>query len=151
MVLQVVSVHRPCASSGGERTAWSQHKAHFNDQNDDWDPKKAFMEDLAAEIEEWIQEGDQVIVGGDLKQRDQRTSHQGVLCRPWNAQLDLLMWPSLQEDLSLTGKPRAYFKPKMLISLNVRHVNAASKLAPRIPLLPPPRIKSMLDPSRQES
>jgi len=35
MVLRVVTVYRPCASSGGERTAWSQHKAYFNDQNDD--------------------------------------------------------------------------------------------------------------------
>jgi len=35
MVLWVVSLYGPCASSGGERIAWSQHKAHFNDQNDD--------------------------------------------------------------------------------------------------------------------
>jgi len=68
MVLRVVSVYRPCASSGGERTAWSQHKAYFNDQNDDRDPRKAFMEDLATEIQEWTQEGDQVIVGGDLNE-----------------------------------------------------------------------------------
>jgi len=68
MVLRVVSVYRPCTSSGGEQTAWSQHKAYFNDQNDDRDPMKAFMEDLAAEIQEWIQEGDQVIVGGDLNE-----------------------------------------------------------------------------------
>jgi len=68
MALRVVSVYRPCASSGGKRTAWSQHKAYFNDQNDDRDPRKAFMEDLATEIQEWTQEGDQVIVGGDLNE-----------------------------------------------------------------------------------
>jgi len=61
MVLRVVSVCRPCAGSGGERTAWSQHKAFFNDQNDDRDPRK----DSATEIQEWIQGGDQVTVGGD--------------------------------------------------------------------------------------
>ena len=66
MVLQVVSVYRPCNSSSGERTAWSQHKAYFNDNNDDRDPRDAFLEDLKSEIQEWTQVGDQIIVGGDL-------------------------------------------------------------------------------------
>ena len=66
MVLRVVSVYRPCDSSGGERTAWSQHKAYFNDNNDDRDPRDAFLEDLKTEIQEWTQVGDQIIVGGDL-------------------------------------------------------------------------------------
>ena len=68
MILRVVSVYRPCANSGGERTTWSQHKAYFNDKNDDRDPRVAFMEDLETELQEWIQEGDQVIVGGDLNE-----------------------------------------------------------------------------------
>jgi len=66
MVLRAVSAYPPCASSGGERTTWSQHKSYFNDHNDDCDPREAFMEDLASEIREWIQEGDQIMVGGDL-------------------------------------------------------------------------------------
>ena len=66
MVLRVVSVYRPCESSGGERTAWSQHKSYLNDNNDDRNPRDAFMEDLKAEVQAWIPGGDQIILGGDL-------------------------------------------------------------------------------------
>jgi len=62
VVLRAASVCQTCASSGGERTVWSQHKACFNNHNNDWDPRDAFMEDLAAEIQEWTQEGDQVML-----------------------------------------------------------------------------------------
>ena len=73
MVLRVVSVYRPCESSGGERTAWSQHKTYLNDNNDDRNPRDAFMEDLKTEVQAWIQGGDGAAHeghAGDARQDD---------------------------------------------------------------------------------
>ena len=64
--LRCVSFYRPCKNRIGSASVWSQHKAHFQLQNDDRDPCLAFYADFHKEIQEWIQAGDQLFLGGDI-------------------------------------------------------------------------------------
>jgi hypothetical protein len=67
VVLCYVSIYSPCKSKGGALTVWSQHKIYLQAHNDDRDPCDAIFEDLGAHIiKQWILDGDQVVVGGDL-------------------------------------------------------------------------------------
>lgn len=103
MVLRVVSIYRPCGNSGGERTAWAQHQAHLNDQNDDRDPRTAFLEDLKLEIQEWLSEGDQIIVGGDINDE--------VRSEPINQFFeDLGLHNLIFQRHEASGAPTTYFR-----------------------------------------
>jgi len=66
MVLRCVSVYRPVPNSTGASSVWNQHKRYLLSQNDDRDPQVAFWEDLRKEAQEWLREGDQLIIGGDI-------------------------------------------------------------------------------------
>jgi hypothetical protein len=66
LVLRYASAYCPCENKTGKIAVWSQQKTYFQNKNDDRDPRKAFMEDLRAQIQQWIDEGDQVLIGGDL-------------------------------------------------------------------------------------
>jgi exonuclease III len=66
MVLRVVSVYCPCKNKRGTIVVWAQHKIYLQERNDDREPRNAFLEDLRKEIIQWIEEGDQVLVCGDL-------------------------------------------------------------------------------------
>jgi exonuclease III len=66
MILRYVSVYCPCKSKHGMLTVWTQQKTYLQSRNDNRDPRKAFMEDLAIHIEQRMQEGDQVLICGDL-------------------------------------------------------------------------------------
>ena len=66
MVLRCVSIYRPVSNSSGASSVWSQHKRYLLSQNDDRDPQVAFWEDLRSEAEEWLRDGDQLIIGGDV-------------------------------------------------------------------------------------
>ena len=65
-VLRCVSIYRPVPNHDGPSSVWSQQKNYFESQNDDRDPQDAFWEDLRAEAQEWLAEGDQLIIGGDV-------------------------------------------------------------------------------------
>jgi hypothetical protein len=45
---------------------WTQHKTYLQDQNDDREPRQAFLKDLKKNVAKWIEMGDQVLVCGDL-------------------------------------------------------------------------------------
>ena len=68
IVLRVVSIYRPCKNTSGAQTVWLQQKAALQDNKDDRDPLVAWKEDFQSKLEEWIQEGDQLIVGGDVNE-----------------------------------------------------------------------------------
>jgi hypothetical protein len=54
-------VQTPCISNGA-LDAYSQHINHLYEQDDDRCPRQAFLEDLRADIQKWIQVGEQVLV-----------------------------------------------------------------------------------------
>jgi exonuclease III len=66
MILRVVTIYCPCLNREGPLSVWTQHKTFLQMSNDDREPRKAFLEDLENNIQEWIQGGDQVLVCGDL-------------------------------------------------------------------------------------
>jgi exonuclease III len=66
MVLRVVTVYCPCLNREGPLSVWSQHKTFLQSSNDDREPRQAFLNDLEKNLQEWIQEGDQILVSGDL-------------------------------------------------------------------------------------
>ena len=68
IVLRTVSIYLPNQTEQWEGSVWNQQKTALNNNNDGRDPKEAFMQDLAAEMREWIAEGDQLIVGGDVNE-----------------------------------------------------------------------------------
>ena len=66
--LRIVSVYQPCKNLTGITAVYAQHKAYLQDSNDDRDPRTAFKEDLKEQLDQWIEEGDQLIVAGDLNE-----------------------------------------------------------------------------------
>ena len=68
VVLRVVSIYQPCKNKYGAQSVYAQHKNYLQTKNDDRDPRTAFREDLKSELENWIEEGDQIIVGGDVNE-----------------------------------------------------------------------------------
>jgi exonuclease III len=65
IMLRCVTFYHP-NNSFGALTVASQHRQYFQTQNDDRDPRVAFLEDFEVELQEWIDSGDHVIVGGDI-------------------------------------------------------------------------------------
>ena len=68
ITLRLVSIYQPSANLTGVVSVAAQHKTYFQEQNDDRDPRKAFREDFKAALLQWIEEGDQLIVGGDVNE-----------------------------------------------------------------------------------
>ncbi|MGL5935878.1 MAG: endonuclease/exonuclease/phosphatase family protein, partial [Cetobacterium sp.] len=66
LILRYVSVYCPCENRSGTISVWAQQKTYLQNKNDDRDPRKAFLEDLAKELEEWKNIGDQILLCGDL-------------------------------------------------------------------------------------
>ncbi|MGL5936571.1 MAG: endonuclease/exonuclease/phosphatase family protein [Cetobacterium sp.] len=66
IVFRYVSVYCPCDNREGKIAVWSQHKVYLQNHNDDREPRKAFLEDLKKEIQRWREEGDQILICGDL-------------------------------------------------------------------------------------
>jgi hypothetical protein len=66
LTLCVVAAYQPNGpGSGGQHTVYAQHLLQLLHKKDDRDLRKAFCEDLHAQILLWIEAGDQVIVGLD--------------------------------------------------------------------------------------
>jgi endonuclease/exonuclease/phosphatase family metal-dependent hydrolase len=71
MNLRIVSVYRPCDSSGPTSVAGQQRTILLEEDIQD-NPRKVFLEDLAIEASEWIEQGDHLIILGDFNE-DVRT------------------------------------------------------------------------------
>ena len=56
----------PSKNTNGIISVPAQHKRFFQECNDDQEPRQAFHEDLAQELDKWLMEGDQIITGGDI-------------------------------------------------------------------------------------
>ena len=67
VVLHCVSIYQP-TNNKGKVSVTTQHRRYLQEHNDDRPPRQAFMEDLHSELTEWISQGDQVIVGGDVNE-----------------------------------------------------------------------------------
>ncbi len=63
---RVVSVYKPNTNKVGEESVYAQHRQYFDDHDDPRDPIVAWLEDFETELQEWIQEGDQIVVQGDV-------------------------------------------------------------------------------------
>jgi hypothetical protein len=64
--LRVVSAYRPNGpGTGGGYTVFAQHVRYLSDNNDIRDPRSAFIEDLETQLQSWIAQGDQIVVGID--------------------------------------------------------------------------------------
>jgi hypothetical protein len=69
ITLRVISMYRPCKpSSPGPNTAFSQQQRFLNRTSDTRCPREAVLEDLGRYIDQWRQDGDQIILGGDFNE-----------------------------------------------------------------------------------
>ena len=66
--MRVVCAYRPVKNLSGPRTVWQQQKSFLRSKDDDRDPRVAFLEDLAAEIEQWVSAGDNIVLGLDANE-----------------------------------------------------------------------------------
>ena len=57
IILRVVSIYMPNENTNGTISVPAQHKRFLQENNDDRSPREAFREDLAKELEEWINKG----------------------------------------------------------------------------------------------
>ena len=67
VALRVVSLYCPNPPSHQPKqlSVYQQHLKHFNNENDDREPRQAFIEDFETELIKWLETGDQIVVGGD--------------------------------------------------------------------------------------
>ena len=63
MTLRVICAYRPCIpSSAGVQTTFVQHQRVFNAQGLDRNPRQAILDDLGVAINQWQEEGDQIVL-----------------------------------------------------------------------------------------
>jgi hypothetical protein len=66
IALRVVSAYRPNGpGTGGGYIVFAQHICHLSDNNNFRDPRSTFIEDLETQLQSWIEQGDQIVVGID--------------------------------------------------------------------------------------
>ena len=68
VVFRFISIYQPCVNKQGEMSVYAQHKKYLQDHDDDRDPRRAFIEDFTQELGEWIEMGDNIVVGGDVNE-----------------------------------------------------------------------------------
>ena len=66
IVLRVISAYRPVLNWTGPLAVYNQHRRQMYDNDDDRCPRQAMLEDLGAQVQQWIQEGDQIVLGMDV-------------------------------------------------------------------------------------
>jgi hypothetical protein len=64
--LRFISAYCPNRNEQGAATVWTQHKMYFEEKLSGKDPIDAFYEDLTKAIEQWLREGDQLVLMLDL-------------------------------------------------------------------------------------
>ena len=61
--LRIICAYRPCKPSNpGPSTIYSQHQRYYDEHDDDRCPRKAFLEDLIAQLKTWKDNGEQLIL-----------------------------------------------------------------------------------------
>ena len=63
--MRAVSTCQPCPNKTGALSVYAQHQNYLQGKNDDTNPRTAFIRDL-KELQQWIEMGDQIIIGGDV-------------------------------------------------------------------------------------
>jgi hypothetical protein len=71
--LRFISAYCPNKNEQGAATVWTQQKTYFEEKLSGIDPIEAFYRDLTAAVQQWLKEGDQVVLMLDLND-DIRTS-----------------------------------------------------------------------------
>jgi exonuclease III len=105
MNLRIISVYCPCVNKTGPLSVYRQQTTYLQEHNDDRNPRKALLEDLQREIEIWQEEGDQILICGDL-------NHEVMEPTITNLFTKLSMKNLLYEKHSYTDAPSTYFKDK---------------------------------------
>ena len=70
--LRVVTAYRPVLNPSGAMSVWNQHKTHFEAKDDVRCPRAIFIVDILKEVQAWLEEGDQIVIGIDANE-DVRT------------------------------------------------------------------------------
>ena len=83
----------------------AQHKRFLQDNNDDRNPREAFREDLATELAEWINSGDQILIGGDVNTEVTHSSIQDIFAEHH-------MTNAIYELHDATDAPPTYFRTR---------------------------------------
>eukprot|EP00957_Ditylum_brightwellii_P211960 15366810-Ditylum_brightwellii.AAC.1 len=68
IILRIVTFYRPCRPTNGAGSVYSQQLAHFHKLGSYVCPRNAILVDLREDIEKWKQDGEQVILMGDLNE-----------------------------------------------------------------------------------
>ena len=66
--IRFVAAYRPVLNKTGILSVWSQQRSYFDSINDDRCPREIFTADLCAEIVQWFETGDQIIIGLDANE-----------------------------------------------------------------------------------
>ena len=66
--VRVVTAYRPVLNKQGAQSVWNQQKWYFEGIQDDRCPRDAFVDDLCKEVAEWLELGDQLVIGIDANE-----------------------------------------------------------------------------------
>ena len=66
IVLRVISAYRPVLNPSAPLAVYNQHRRRLMENDDDRCPRTALIEDLCKELQQWIAEGDQIVLGMDV-------------------------------------------------------------------------------------
>ena len=100
--LIVVSAYRPNPPGMGVNTVWAQHRDHFLKLHRFEDPRELFWADLRVALEEWREQGAEVIVGID--------ANEDLALGPGSFFAQLNMREVLLERHSLQDTQSTYFR-----------------------------------------
>jgi hypothetical protein len=66
----VICAYQPCAPAGSDKIflVYAQHQRLLDEQLDDICPREAFIRDLCADLDAWIEQGEQLIVALDANE-----------------------------------------------------------------------------------
>ena len=66
--VRIIVGYRPCLNRTLSGSVYSQHRKYFQDKEIDACPRKLFLDDLCADIVNWMATGDKIIFMGDLNE-----------------------------------------------------------------------------------
>ena len=66
--VRVVTAYRPVLNKQGVQSVLNQQKRFFEGIRDDRCPREIFVEDLCKEVSEWLDSGDQLVIGMDANE-----------------------------------------------------------------------------------
>jgi len=85
MTLRVICAYRPCTpSTAGSQTTFVQQQRVFDAQGSDRNPRQAILDDLGLSIQQWQEEGDQIVLLMDCN-----SDVMGTIVADWINQLEL--------------------------------------------------------------